>query len=88
MHKQSLFLSGTRKGRYTYARKYRCIQRAKKLKSENIFVLFNYPLTITKEIEAIADSIKNLFLSCGTYDEQLFEQLPHIEDAFLVSWSV
>ena len=49
--------------------------------------MFNYPSEVTKEIETIADGIKNLFLSCGTYDEQFFDQLPLIEDAFLVSFT-
>ena len=48
-------------------------------------VLLNYPGTVLKEIVDIASNIKDHFLSCGTYDEEFFDQLPDIENAFLVS---
>lgn len=55
------------------------------MKSENISMILNYPNTVAKEIEHIANHITDLFLSCGTYERSFFEELPLIEDAFLVS---
>ncbi len=79
-----LLLSDTKKGRYSYAKRFRCIRKTKQLKSSHLSLMRAYPKTATREIEEIAQTIKNLFLSCGTYDERFFEELPKIENAFLV----
>ena len=76
-------LVASKKGRYSYKRKYDYIRRTKD--ETALPVVPAFPGDVIDDIILMASHLSDLFLSCKTYKPDFFQKIKEIETQYLVS---
>ena len=82
LDKIQYLLAASKKGRYSYKRKYEYIRRTKN--ESALPVIPAFPAGVIDDIILMASHISDLFLACKTYKPDFFQKLKEIETQYLV----